>query len=171
MIVVVMGVSGAGKTTIGRRLAERLEARFLEGDRFHPEANVAKMRSGLPLDDADRKPWLERLAAELLACQAAKGRAVLACSALRRAYREILAGGARDVAFVFLRGEKALILDRLGQRVDHFMPPSLLDSQFAALEEPTPDEGAITVEISGDPERIVETIAAELQSRRARGDA
>jgi carbohydrate kinase (thermoresistant glucokinase family) len=166
MIIVLMGVSGAGKTTIGTRLAARLGARFLEGDRFHPEANVAKMSRGLALDDADRIPWLERLAGELRACRENGASAVLACSALRRAYREILADGRRDVKLVYLRGEMLLIRDRLRCRTTHFMPASLLDSQFAALEEPGAEEGAVTVDISGDPEAIVAAIVAALGTRR-----
>jgi gluconokinase len=112
VIVVVMGVSGAGKSTIGRGLAKRLDAEFLEGDDYHPAANVAKMRRGEPLDDADRRPWLERLAAELSAHAADGKSAVLACSALRRRYRDVLRSGCPQVRFIYLAGTPALIRDR-----------------------------------------------------------
>jgi carbohydrate kinase (thermoresistant glucokinase family) len=148
MIVVVMGVSGSGKTTLGRALARELGAEFLEGDRFHPEANVAKMSRGEPLSDADRWPWLDRLAQELARVRKAGGNALLACSALKRAYRDRLRSGAPELRLLFLKGDKALIQERLRARTQHFMPPGLLESQFAALEEPGPDESPIVIDVT-----------------------
>jgi gluconokinase len=159
MIIVVMGVSGAGKTTLGRRLAERLGMPFIEGDDFHPAANVAKMASGLPLDDADRWPWLDRLNEEIKKHR----HAVLACSALKEAYRERLLRGVGEALIVHLRGEKALISERLKARKHRYMPASLLDSQFATLEPP---RQAIVVDVGGDPAQCLERILAAI-SRRA----
>jgi carbohydrate kinase (thermoresistant glucokinase family) len=162
-----MGVSGVGKTTVGKCLAERIGARFLEGDRFHPPENIEKMKRGEPLTDADRQPWLERLAAELDASRARGESVVLACSALRRRYRDILRAGHDDVDFVFLHADQAVIQQRLDARRDHFMPPSLLDSQFAALEAPGPDERAIVVDAAQPPEAIVETVLQRLATMSA----
>jgi carbohydrate kinase (thermoresistant glucokinase family) len=162
-----MGVSGVGKTTVGKCLAERMGARFLEGDRFHPPENIEKMKRGEPLTDADRQPWLERLAAELDASRARGESVVLACSALRRRYRDILRAGHDDVDFVFLHADQAVIQQRLDARRDHFMPPSLLDSQFAALEAPGPDERAIVVDAAQPPEAIVETVLQRLATMSA----
>ena len=135
-----MGVSGSGKTTIAEGLADAEHWTLLEGDSFHPPANVAKMRAGTPLTDEDRLPWLRAIAAAIDADLARGVNAVVACSALRRAYRDILIGDRRDVRLLYLKGSKALIADRLKSRKGHFMPPSLLDSQFRTLEEPGPDE-------------------------------
>jgi gluconokinase len=164
-IIVVMGVSGVGKTTVGKLLAARLGVEFLEGDRFHPPANIAKMKNGEPLTDADREPWLEILARELAARRAAGKGVVLACSALRRRYRDILRAGHDDVDFVFLHADQAVIQQRLDARRDHFMPPSLLESQFAALEKPGPDERVIAVDANQPPEAIVETVLKHLALR------
>jgi gluconokinase len=170
MIVVVMGVSGSGKTTLGRALARELGAEFLEGDRFHPESNVAKMSRGEPLDDADRWPWLDRLAEELARVRKAGGNAVLACSALKRAYRDRLRKGAPELRLLFLKGDKALIQERLRARTQHFMPPGLLDSQFAALEEPGPDEAPIVIDVTPPLEvlldRLPELMRPALSSAR-----
>jgi gluconokinase len=139
MIVVVMGVSGSGKTTIGRALADELGWPFLDADDFHPAGNVAKMAAGTPLADADRWPWLDALAAKIAAVLAAGGHAVLACSALREAYRARIAAGARrpdDIRFVHLEGDRATIAARLAARQHRYMPATLLDSQFATLETP-----------------------------------
>lgn len=141
MKVVVMGVSGSGKSTLGQALAERLGCRFLDGDDFHPPANVEKMRAGMPLGDADREPWLERLNAELRTA----GDAVLACSALKARYREILARGVPDFRLVHLRGPFDLVAARLARRRHRYMPASLLQSQFDALEPPAE---AIEVDIA-----------------------
>ena len=167
MIIVVMGVSGVGKTTIGVRLAERLGVPFVEGDSFHPPANIAKMSSGVPLDDADRLPWLEALAAELERARRTGGGIVLVCSALRRSYRDILRDGHDDVVFLFLAGDKTLIGERLAARRGHFMPPGLLDSQFAALEPPGPDERAVRVPVGGAAEETVAAALAALSSARS----
>jgi gluconokinase len=159
MIVVVMGVTGAGKTTVGRLLAARLDAAFLDADDYHPEANVAKMRGGTPLTDADRWPWLARLNAALRAHAARGAAAVLACSALKASYREALLGRVDDARLVYLRGSRETIAARLAGRRGHYMDPALLDSQFAALEEPT---GAIVAEVEADPAAVVAVIAAQL---------
>ncbi|MEW6688766.1 MAG: gluconokinase [Pseudomonadota bacterium] len=155
MIVVVMGVSGSGKTTIGRLLAARLGCEFVEGDDFHPPANIAKMAAGTPLTDEDRWPWLERLNQEL------RGRknAVLACSALKDIYRGRLASGLERVRFVHLHGAFDLIQSRLRARKHLYMPASLLESQFAALEPPSE---AIAVDVAETPARCVEIILAAL---------
>jgi carbohydrate kinase (thermoresistant glucokinase family) len=175
--IVLMGVSGAGKSTIGVRLAKRLKREFLEGDRFHPPANIEKMGSGSPLDDADRTPWLAAIAAAIDAAREARKPIVVTCSALKRSYRAVLAGDNGDVIFVFLQGRKALIAGRLADRPGHFMPPRLLDSQFAALEEPDADEPCCAVAIEATPDAIVDAIIEQLGSetgsiRKARaGDA
>ena len=148
MIVVVMGVSGSGKTTLGHALARELDAEFLEGDRFHLESSIAKMSRGEPLDDEDRWPWLDRLAEELARARTAGRNAVVACSALKRSYRDRLRKGAPELRLLFLKGDKALIQQRLRARTQHFMPPGLLDSQFASLEEPGPDEAPIVIDVT-----------------------
>ena len=163
MIVVVMGVSGVGKTTVGERLAARLKAHFIEGDRFHPPENIAKMSQGAPLDDADRHPWLAALAAELDRFRREGARVVLTCSALRGSYRAILRNGHDDVDFVFLDGPKALVQRRLAARTNHFMPPGLLDSQFAALEAPDAEEHALRIDVDAAPETIVDAVLQRLR--------
>jgi carbohydrate kinase (thermoresistant glucokinase family) len=160
--IVVMGVSGAGKTTIGTLLAARLGRVFLEGDSFHPAANVTKMRSGVPLDDTDRMPWLEAIAAAIDSARREGKAVVVTCSALKRSYRAVLAGGHDDVLFVYLRGEKSLVAERLAGRAGHFMPPALLDSQFAALQEPQPGEASHVIDIADTPDKIVDAIVARL---------
>lgn len=161
MILVVMGVSGAGKTTLGRLLAERLGARYIEGDDYHPPANVAKMARGVALEDADRWPWLASLNEVLLS----EKHCVLACSALKEIYRRRLLEGVAGATIVHLQGEKALIASRLEDRQHRYMPASLLDSQFAALEPP---ERAIVVDVSADPETCVRRILS-LVAPEARG--
>jgi len=162
-IVVVMGVSGSGKTTIAERLAAAEKWTLLEGDSFHPPANVAKMKSGTPLTDEDRWPWLRAIAAAIDDYRTRGESAVVACSALRRAYRDILIGERKDVRLVYLRGSQSLIGDRLRARKGHFMPPALLESQFRTLEEPGSDENPITVEIGGTPDDVVRTIRESLK--------
>jgi carbohydrate kinase (thermoresistant glucokinase family) len=154
-ILVVMGVSGSGKTTIAEGIAAAKGWSLLEGDTFHPPANVAKMKAGTPLTDDDRWPWLRAIAAAIDADRARGESAVVACSALRRAYRDILIGDRPDVRLVYLKGSRTLIGERMQARHGHFMPASLLDSQFQTLEEPGPDENPITVEIGGTPDEIV----------------
>jgi gluconokinase len=161
-IVVVMGVSGSGKTTVGVLLAKQLGWRFQEGDALHPPANVAKMASGTPLTDEDRWPWLHAIAALIDTWRAEGVSGVVACSALRRAYRDILIAGRPDVRLVYLRGEKTLLAERVAARRGHFMPPALLDSQLATLEEPGPDEHPITVSIDRPPDVQVAEIVQRL---------
>jgi gluconokinase len=161
VIVIVFGVSGAGKTTIGKLLAEELGWRFYEADDFHPRANIEKMHSGHSLTDEDRWPWLERLREQIARSIAAKENAVLACSALKRAYRGRLRVS-DDVNFVFLRGDYALIEQQLRRRRGHFMNPGLLKSQFADLEEPGSDEDAVTIELRRTPEALVDEIKTKL---------
>lgn len=162
MIVIVFGVSGAGKTTIGKLLAEQLGWQFYEADDFHPRANIEKMRSGRPLTDEDRWPWLERLREQIARSITAKDNAVLACSALKRAYRDRLRVS-DDVTFVFLRGDYALIAEQLRHRRGHFMNPELLRSQFADLEQPEPDEDVLTTELGRTPQELVEDIKTKLR--------
>ncbi|MGE6781614.1 gluconokinase [Ensifer adhaerens] len=146
--IVVMGVSGSGKTTVGEALAARLGWRFIEGDSFHPPENVAKMSAGIPLDDNDRKPWLRTLAAEIAKDEAAGRSSVVGCSALKRAYRDILRTGAPRVRFVHVHGDRAVLADRLSHRSGHFFPASLLDTQLAALEPLGPDEDGVVVDVA-----------------------
>jgi len=150
--VVVMGVSGSGKTTVAELLATKLGWRFIEGDRLHPPANVEKMRQGIPLTDADRAPWLDRIGEELKRWAAEGESGVLTCSALKRAYRDRIRAARPDVRFVYLKGSEALIASRVAARHHEYMPASLLRSQFAAFEEPTPDEGVIVIDAAAAPE-------------------
>ena len=161
MIGIVFGVSGAGKTTIGKLLAQELGWRFYEADDFHSRANIEKMHRGIPLNDEDRWPWLESLRQLIERSLEAGENAVLACSALKRAYRERLRVS-DEVKFVFLRGDYAPIDKQLRQRRGYFMNPELLRSQFADLEEPKPDEDVITVELGRSPQELVEEIKAKL---------
>ena len=155
-----MGVSGVGKTTVGRLLADALNADFAEGDAYHPPENVAKMQSGIPLEDTDRWPWLATLSREIGQWLDADQTVVLACSALKQSYRDILHGGRAGVRFVYLRGDATLIRARLDERRGHYMPASLLESQFGALEEP---RDAICIDVAVTPEVIAAEILAELQ--------
>jgi gluconokinase len=161
-VVVVMGVSGSGKTTIAALLAGRLQWEFEDGDWFHPAANVDKMHSGLPLTDEDRGPWLRAIAAWIDETRSKGGHGVVACSALKRRYRDVLIGERRDVRLVYLKGAEAVIARRIAARHGHFMPAALLHSQFEALEEPGPDENPIVVSIDARPIDIVARIAAAL---------
>jgi gluconokinase len=161
-VVVVMGVSGCGKSTIASMLAHRLNWIYEDGDWFHPQSNVRKMHAGEPLTDEDRWPWLHGIAAWIDASRRVGNHGTVACSALKRAYRDILVGERTDVRIVYLKGEQDLIARRLAARDGHFMPPSLLDSQFAALEEPQPDEHPIVVSIVPHPREIVEEIVKRL---------
>jgi gluconokinase len=166
-ICIVMGVSGSGKTTVAAMLAGRLHCQFLEGDDLHPESNVEKMRNGTPLTDADRLPWLHKIAQEIEGWLKEGQSGVVTCSALKRAYRDILTGGHRDVTIVYLRGSKELIHQRMAARHEHFMPVKLLDSQFVTLEEPASDEHPVVVDIGGRPADIVSEIVRQLESRAA----
>jgi len=160
--VVVMGVSGCGKSSVGARLAERLGATFLDADDFHPPANVERMRTGIALTDAERAPWLAALAARLAAADAARESVVLACSALKRSYRDALRRGAPELALVHLTGSPALLAERIAARADHYMPPSLLPSQLALLETPAADEHAITLDVARPTGEIVATLVEQL---------
>jgi gluconokinase len=142
--VVVMGVSGSGKSTLGRALAEKLGWHFVDGDTLHPPANIAKMAAGTPLDDADRQPFLERVAHTIT--EHRRSGVVVACSALRRSYRNFIRARAGEVTFVMPVLDREVLMARLGQRTDHFMPSSLLDSQLDVLEFPDPDEAAILLD-------------------------
>jgi gluconokinase len=161
VIVIIFGVSSSGKTTVGKLLARELGWRFIEADDFHPTANIEKMRSGHPLTDKDRWPWLQRLRQQIERSLAAGENAVLACSALKRAYRDNLRVS-DEVKFVFLSGDYALIEKQQRSRHGHFMNPTLLQSQFDDLQEPHPDENVFTVELGHTPEEIVERIRTKL---------
>jgi gluconokinase len=165
MIVVVMGVSGAGKTTLGRLLAARLACEFVDADDHHPAENVAKMAAGVPLEDADRWPWLDALNALLRAHADRSASVVLACSALKQAYRDRLCAGIGDCRLVYLKGTLEQIRSRLAARRHRYMPASLLDSQFAALEPPL---DAITVEVAEPPERCIARVLSALRSAQPR---
>ena len=162
--LIVMGVSGSGKSTIAEALAKQLSWTCEDGDKFHPASNVAKMSAGHPLTDEDRWPWLRAIADEIGRVCETGGHVVIACSALKRAYREVLLRGRGDVRFVFLDGSQALIADRLAKRKGHFMPAGLLDSQFKTLEPPQADEHSITVSIDASVETIVNNIVAQLRT-------
>lgn len=163
--VVVMGVSGSGKTTVAQLLAERVDARFAEADQFHPQANIDKMSAGHPLDDEDRAPWLADIAAWLGARAATGEAAVVTCSALKRAYRDVLRTAGPGVRFVHLAGPQQVIADRLQGRSGHFMPPTLLDSQYADLEPLGEDEAGVTLDVTLDPETLAGQAAAALGIR------
>ncbi len=160
-VIVVMGVTGCGKSTIAQMLAEHLQAHFIDADALHPASNIEKMSQGIPLTDADRFPWLEAVRVEANKQAVKKGAAVVACSALRRSYRDIL-NQAGDVRYVHLAGSFELIQARVNSREGHFMPPSLLESQFATLEDPSDEPGVATVDIDQTPEQIVANAVRQL---------
>ncbi|KND59393.1 Gluconokinase [Candidatus Burkholderia verschuerenii] len=164
MILIAMGVSGAGKSLIGELLAERLKCSFTDGDAFHSAANKEKMHKGIPLTDDDRWPWLETIRAAIVEKQRAGETAVFTCSSLKRSYRDVLRDGDRDVCFVYLHGTFEVLKERLGSRTGHFFDPSLLQSQLDTLEEPGDDE-AITESIELTPEQIVDNVIEKLRTR------
>lgn len=164
VVLVVMGVSGSGKSTVARMLADRLGCRFAEGDDLHPAENVAKMRAGVPLNDDDRRPWLDRVAAWITERVAAREDGVVTCSALKRAYRERLARGG-GVVFVYLAVDRARLEKRLADRRGHYMPAGLLDSQLATLEEPGTDEPAVRVYADAPPDAVVDEVLARLAAQ------
>ncbi|MFG2476871.1 gluconokinase [Streptomyces fagopyri] len=161
-VVVVMGVAGTGKTTIGPLLAARLGVPYAEGDDFHPEANIAKMTAGIPLSDEDRRPWLDAIGRWAHERDGLGG--VVSSSALKRAYRDRLRAAAPGVVFVHLTGDRALIEDRMSHRQGHFMPTALLDSQFATLQPLEADEAGVRVDVAGGPDEIAERAVAALRS-------
>lgn len=161
-ILVIMGVSGSGKTTIAKILAARLGWPFEEGDALHPESNIAKMKAGTPLTDADRRPWLARVAAWIDRQRESGQGGIITCSALKRSYRDMIIGDRPDVRLVYLHGSRDLIASRVAKRRGHFMPASLLDSQFDTLEEPSPDENPLTVDVGGSPDEIADEILRRL---------
>jgi gluconokinase len=161
-VLVVMGVSGSGKTTVAELLAERLAWPFLEGDSLHPAANIAKMESGQPLTDEDRWPWLRRIATWIEERLDAGESGIVTCSALKRSYRDVLDRRGSGVLFVYLAGERATLEERMKARTGHFMPLSMLDSQLQTLEEPQPDEPSVHVPIEQSTEEIVDEVLAAL---------
>jgi gluconokinase len=159
--IVVMGVSGSGKSTVGALLATRLRIPFIDGDDLHSAVNKQKMAAGIPLDDADRAPWLDTIAAAL-----ARAPAVIACSALKRRYRDRLREAAPDSNFVYLAGSPTLLRQRISVRAHRFMPPELLESQLTTLEPPSADENALTIDIQLSPEEIVDRAARWLNTAK-----
>jgi len=170
-VLVLMGVSGSGKSTIASMLAQRLHWIYEDADWFHPKSNIEKMHHGEPLNDDDRGPWLHAIVDWLDATRRAGEHGVVACSALKRVYRDILIGNRRDVRLIFLKGDRDLIARRIAARADHFMPSTLLDSQFATLEEPQTDEHPIVVSIVPHPREIVEAIVRKLGTQPAAAEA
>ena len=164
MVIIIWGVAGVGKSTVGQLLAEELHWQFYEADNFHSAANIEKMAAGIPLTDEDRQPWLDKLRESIERCLAAEENAVLACSALKKAYRDRLRVS-EEVKFVFLRGNREQITQQLRDRREHFMGPALLDSQFADLEEPQPEEHVLTVELGSSPQDLVDLIKTKLSLR------
>lgn len=162
-VAIIMGVSGCGKSTIGALLAGRLQWEYEDADWFHPMANVEKMHNGTPLTDEDRWPWLRAIATWIDDTRHTAGHGVIACSALKRRYRDVLIGDRKDVRLIYLKGDEALIARRIATRHEHFMPSSLLHSQFEALEEPGPDEHPIIVSIEPPPREIVRQILAAIE--------
>jgi len=163
-VLVLMGVSGCGKSTVGALLAERLEWPFKDGDALHPPHNLAKMARAVPLDDADRAPWLSAVAACIDAWRSSRTCGVITCSALKRRYRDIIIGGRDNVRLIYLHAEPALLQQRLAARSDHFMGASMLDSQLAALEAPTVDEHAIVLDVRASPSALVSELIDRLQT-------
>jgi gluconokinase len=162
LAIVVMGVSGCGKSTVGRQLAQRLQATFLDADDFHPPTNVERMRAGIALTDAERAPWLDALAARLAAAGAADEAVVLACSALKRSYRDALRRGAPALTLVHLTGSPAMLAERITARPGHYMPPTLLPSQLATLELPGTDERAIKLDVAQPTGDLVAALIQKL---------
>jgi len=163
-VILLMGVTGSGKTTIGLQLAKKLGLPYADADQFHPPANIAKMSAGQPLTDEDRWPWLAAISAHINRARAEGRSIIVSCSALKRIYRDILVGGRDDVRLVLLDGTKEEIFERMRARKDHFMPLSLLDSQFATLERPEAAERPVVVSINGAPDEIADAIVGRLSA-------
>jgi carbohydrate kinase (thermoresistant glucokinase family) len=162
-VLIIMGVSGSGKSTIAEILSDELGWQFRDGDEFHPQANVDKMHSGTPLTDDDRWPWLKAIAAWIDEKRKTGAHAIVTCSALKKSYRDILIGPRKDVGLIYLKGDEGLIAQRLSKRHNHFMPKGLLHSQFQTLQEPGPDEHPVTVSIAPPPEEIAAAVLAALR--------
>ncbi len=165
---VVMGVAGVGKSAVGAALADALGMAFVEGDAYHPSTNVQRMAAGIPLTDADRLPWLHALAARLHEAEEKGAGLVMACSALKRSYREVLRSGATSVRFIYLHGDRELLATRLAQRLEHFMPPSLLESQLVALEPPAPEENAWAYNVRLAPREIVAAVLERIAATKTK---
>lgn len=164
---VIMGVSGSGKSTVGKAIADHFKASFIDGDDLHPRANIIKMKSGIPLDDEDRKPWLERINDVFFSFENRHQSGVVVCSALKKKYRDMLREGNEGLIFVHLYGSKDLIRERMSRRQGHFMKEEMLNSQFAALEFPDSEADVINVDISGSPEEIVKKAVSQIKKKVA----
>lgn len=164
---VIMGVSGSGKSTVGKAIADHFKASFIDGDDLHPRANIIKMKSGIPLDDEDRKPWLERINDVFFSFENRHQSGVVVCSALKKKYRDMLREGNEGLIFVHLYGSKDLIRERMSRRQGHFMKEEMLNSQFAALEFPDSEADVINVDISGSPEEIVKKAVSQIEKKVA----
>lgn len=166
--IIVMGVSGCGKSTIGALIAQRLGAKFIDGDDLHPRANIEKMRRGEPLNDHDRAPWLERIRDAAFSLENKSEQGIIVCSALKKAYRDQIRDGNQNVTFLFLDGDKALIIERMRARKGHFMKTDMLESQFATLQRPSAEETDVfTISIASDIDRVVEQAITALKQREA----
>lgn len=166
--IIVMGVSGCGKSTIGALIAQRLGAKFIDGDDLHPRANIEKMRRGEPLNDHDRAPWLERIRDAAFSLENKSEQGIIVCSALKKAYRDQIRDGNQNVTFLFLDGDKALIIERMRARKGHFMKTDMLESQFATLQRPSAEEtDVLTISIASDIDRVVEQAITALKQREA----
>ncbi|MCG3729646.1 gluconokinase [Vibrio cincinnatiensis] len=166
--IIVMGVSGCGKSTIGALIAQRLGAKFIDGDDLHPRANIEKMRRGEPLNDHDRAPWLERIRDAAFSLENKSEQGIIVCSALKKAYRDQIRDGNQNVTFLFLDGDKALIIERMRARKGHFMKTDMLESQFATLQRPSAEETDVfTISIASDIDRVVEQAITALKQQEA----
>lgn len=166
--IIVMGVSGCGKSTIGALIAQRLGAKFIDGDDLHPRANIEKMRRGEPLNDHDRAPWLERIRDAAFSLENKSEQGIIVCSALKKAYRDQIRDGNQNVTFLFLDGDKALIIERMRARKGHFMKTDMLESQFATLQRPSAEEtDVLTISIASDIDRVVEQAITALKQQEA----
>lgn len=164
LVLIVMGVSGCGKSTAADAVADRLGWQRLEGDDLHPQSNIDKMSKGIPLTDDDRKPWLDRIATHIRALTQKNKTCVITCSSLKKSYRTILSGESQEVCFLYLKGTKEQIAPRLGARKGHFMPTTLLDSQFAVLEEPGQDENMMELDVEASPDDLAKAVVEQIET-------